>query len=304
MPRTLITIGECMVEMAPSDDDRYQMGFAGDMFNSAWYARQLASSDISVGFLSAIGDDAVSARMEQFIRSAGVEPHLSVVPGKSVGLYLISLNNGERSFSYWRSDSAARRMTDGLEQLPGLGMGDMALFSGITLAILNDTRRATLLDLLGDARARGVTIAFDPNIRPRLWSSADDMRRWITMAAGVADLVLPSFDDEATHFGDVTPQATIARYHASGAGCVVIKNGAGPVCASDGSSPVLMVQPPLVKTIIDTTAAGDAFNGGFLVARLKGTSMEKSIDAGCAVAAKVIGARGALVRVARIPPKP
>lgn len=299
MTRTLMTIGECMVEMAPGDDGRFAMGFAGDMFNSAWYARQIAGDGLRVAFLSAIGDDAVSSGMESFIRSAGVDPMLSVVPGKSVGLYLISLKDGERSFSYWRSDSAARRLTDGLDRLPGLVSGDWVLVSGITLAILDHDRRRRLLDLLREARARDVQIAFDPNIRARLWTDAGDMRHQITAAAALSDLVLPSFEDEAAHFGDATPEATIARYLAAGAGSVVVKNGAGPVMASEGTSPAVTVHPAQVRHVIDTTAAGDAFNGGFLVARLAGASLTDSIHAGCNLAALVIGARGALVPVKR-----
>jgi 2-dehydro-3-deoxygluconokinase len=299
MTRTLMTIGECMVEMAPGDDGRFAMGFAGDMFNSAWYARQVAGDRLRVAFLSAIGDDAVSAGMESFIRAAGVEPLLSVVPGKSVGLYLISLKDGERSFSYWRSDSAARRLTDGLDRLPGLASGDWVLISGITLAILDDDRRARLLGLLHDAKSRGVLIAFDPNIRPRLWDSADEMCRQIMKAAALSDLVLPSFDDEATHFGDASPEATLARYRAAGAASVVVKNGAGPVMASEGSSPPVTVHPPEIPAVVDTTAAGDAFNGGFLSEFMDGASLTDSIHAGCTVAAQVIGAHGALVPVKR-----
>lgn len=297
MTRTLMTIGECMVEMAPGDDGRFAMGFAGDMFNSAWYARQVAGDRLRVAFLSAIGDDAVSAGMESFIRAAGVEPLLSIVPGKSVGLYLISLKDGERSFSYWRSDSAARRLTDGLHRLPGLSSGDWVLISGITLAILDDNRRARLLELLHEAKSRGGLIAFDPNIRPRLWDSAEEMCRQIMEAAALSDLVLPSFDDEATHFRDASPEATLARYRAAGVASVVVKNGAGPVIASEGSSPPVTVHPPAIPAVVDTTAAGDAFNGGFLSAFMAGASLTHSIHAGCTVAAQVIGARGALVPV-------
>ncbi|WP_127560985.1 sugar kinase [Nioella ostreopsis] len=297
MTRTLMTIGECMVEMAPGDDGRFAMGFAGDMFNSAWYARQIAGNGLRVAFLSATGDDAVSGEMEHFIRAAGVEPLLSVVPGKSVGLYLISLKDGERSFSYWRSDSAARRLTDGLDRLPGLVSGDWVLVSGITLAILDDDRRARLLGLLHEAKSRGVLVALDPNIRPRLWTDAGEMRRQIMRTAALSDLVLPSFDDEAAHFGDATPEATLARYRAAGAASVVVKNGAGPVMASEGEAPAVTVHPPTIPAVVDTTAAGDAFNGGFLSARLAGASLTDSIQAGCDVAAQVIRARGALVPV-------
>lgn len=297
MTRTLMTIGECMVEMAPTTDGHFAKSFAGDMFNTAWYARRCAGDGLRVAFLSAIGDDAVSADMKRFILSAGVEPILSVVPGKSVGLYLISLTNGERSFSYWRSDSAARRLTDGLDQLPGLVAGDWVLISGISLAILNLPRRAKLLCLLTEARRRGVQVALDPNIRPRLWDSDDEMRHWIMEAAKIADLALPSFDDEAAFFGDPSVDATAARYRTAGVSCVVVKNGAGAVLAQKSEAQPLLIHPDPVANPVDTTAAGDAFNGAFLAAKLGGAPLQEAIRAGCHVAGMVIGARGALVPI-------
>ena len=134
MTGRFLGIGECMVEMAPRADGAFGMGFAGDVFNTAWYMRRCCDEGIEVGFLSAVGDDDVSRRMEEFIRDAGVRPHLAVLPGRSVGLYLISLRDGERSFSYWRSVSAARDLADHLEEVTRLGPGDIAFFSGITLA--------------------------------------------------------------------------------------------------------------------------------------------------------------------------
>ena len=91
--------------------------------------------------------------------------------------------------------------------------------------------RTTLAAALHDLRKAGGRIAFDPNIRPRLWANPRDMRDTITRFAGLSDVVLASFDDEAGHFGDADPQATVARYVAAGAGGVIVKNGPDPVIA-------------------------------------------------------------------------
>lgn len=295
MPR-LLSIGECMIELAPEADGRLRPGFAGDTFNTAWYARRLAGTDIEVGYLTAVGDDDPSRRMAVFMEEAGITPHLAIRQGSSVGLYMISLRDGERSFSYWRSTSAARSLADDLSALPDLEPGDMSYFSGITLAILPETGRRRLLDVLSNARTAGITIVFDPNLRPRLWADADEMKTWIMKAAAVSDIALPSFEDEATHFSDVDVAATASRYADVGVSTVIVKDGSGPVLirTADGDATVV---PEPVTQVVDTTAAGDSFNAGFLIALLEGEDPSDAVRQGCAVARKVIAARGALVEI-------
>ncbi len=285
-----------MVEMAPDEGDLYAMGFAGDTFNTAWYVRRLVEERVEVSYFSAIGSDPISARMEAFMRDAGIVPRLEARTDSTVGLYLISLADGERSFSYWREASAARHLHESLACIPDLAAGDMVYFSGITMAILPDAGRRSLLGTLEDLRGRGVRVVFDTNLRPRLWSGAEDMRRWVTAAAGVSDIVLPSFDDEADVFGDGDPGQTAARYAAAGAGMVAVKNGAGPAHLRSGDR-VAEIVPEPVGEVIDTTAAGDSFNAAFLVALAAGRSAEEAVREGCRLAARVIARRGALVEL-------
>lgn len=290
----LLSIGECMIELAPTPDGTFSMGFAGDTFNTAWYARRLASQELEVAYLSAVGDDAPSSEMRQFIERAGIVPELAVRKGGAVGLYMISLKDGERSFSYWRSASAARTLADDLTTLPGLGAGDLAYFSGITMAILPDSGQVQLLDTLAEARKSGIRVAFDPNLRPRLWRDTDTMCERIMAAAAVADIALPSFEDEQSYFGDADVRATADRYSAAGATIIVVKDGPGDVLLRvDGQE--THVTPEPATHVVDTTAAGDSFNAGFLVGLMEGLSPEDAVRQGCKLARKVIGARGALV---------
>lgn len=285
-----------MIELAPTGDGTFGMGFAGDTFNTAWYARHLAGPDIDIAYLSAIGDDAPSRDMQAFMAAGGIMPELVVRSGRSVGLYMISLRDGERSFSYWRSASAARTLADDLNELPGVSPGDIAFFSGITLAILPEEGRERLLSVLAEARARGITVAFDPNLRPRLWPDTATMCASIMQAATVADIALPSFEDEQGFFGDADIQATATRYAGAGAGLVVVKDGAGPVLVrEDGRDESVPTEP--ATEIVDTTAAGDSFNAAVLVGLMTGRSAAEAARDGCALARKVIGARGALVEV-------
>ena len=296
-PKTFLSIGECMVELSPLGDDDYRMGFAGDTFNTAWYARRLLPAEWTVAYGTCLGDDAVSDRMLRFMQEAGIDTETTrEVPGRTVGLYMIQLQAGERSFSYWRGQSAARALADDAAWLEGIIAGAGAiLFSGITLAILSDTARETLCAALAQARARGAMTVFDTNMRARLWPGAEAMRAGIMRGAAQADIVLPSFDEEEAAFGDPTPQAVAARYHAVGARLVVVKNGAGEILVSDKDGWPFVHRPAGVANVIDTTAAGDSFDAAFLAAYLQGQGLREAAARGAALAERVVQAPGALV---------
>ncbi|MEJ6402475.1 sugar kinase [Yoonia sp. 2307UL14-13] len=290
-----VAVGEAMVEMAPAiEPGQYRLGFAGDTLNTAWYLRQL-HADWSVDYLTAVGRDAMSDKMVAFLRDAGIgTDHIQRMSDRTVGLYLITLRDGERQFSYWRGEAAARRLA---ADLLALQEADIVYFSGITLAVQEGDGRDRLLDAMARARSKGAIIAFDSNLRPRLWEGQRQMREWVTKAAAVSDIILPSHDDEATCFGDVNTAATCARYAAQGAQTVVVKNGPGPVHYRHADEEGI-VQPAILTDVVDTTAAGDSFNAGFLADFCDGVPVPEAITTASNVARRVIQGRGALVRLA------
>lgn len=294
-----VSIGECMVELAPAGDGVFAMGYAGDTFNTAWYLRRLLPG-AKVDYLTAVGPDPLSDEMLAFMAAEGIGTgHVRRVAGRSVGLYMIRLAKGERSFAYWRSTSAARCLADDQDALMAALTGaDMAYLSGITLAILPENAQSQLAKSLDAARLRGTRIAFDPNLRPTLWSDLETMLDTVTEFAARADIVLPSFEDEARHFGDADPEATARRYARSGAPLVVVKDGGNPVVTLKAGATTRHALPTQVSDPVDTTAAGDSFNAGLLAAQLSGSGLEAAVASGAMLAARVIAARGALVRSA------
>lgn len=296
MAKSFLAIGECMVEMAPAEGGLFRMGFAGDTFNCAWYARRLLPADWTVGYATAVGQDTVSDDMVAFFAREGIDlGAVKRLAGRTVGLYLIRLRAGERSFSYWRGQSAARAMADDAGWLDEIFAGrEVVHFSGITLAILSPEARRTLCAALARARARGAHIAFDTNLRPRLWADAKAMRTGLMQGAAVADTVLPSFDEEVTCFGDAAPEATIARYREAGATTVAVKNGAAPIHVWSHEDGTAQIAPPRVAQVVDSTAAGDSFAAAFLAARATGADAATAAERAAALSAKVIGRRGAL----------
>ena len=293
----IVSIGECMVELAPLDNaGEFHLGYAGDTLNTAWYLRRLLGSVDQVDYFTAVGMDSVSDQMLDFLRISGIGiSGILRCADKSVGLYMIHLQDGERSFAYWRSDSAARTLAaDPLPLQASLTEANLAYFSGITLAILPSTDRLRFLTVLREFRKNGGVVAFDPNLRPSLWNSTEDMTQAVMQAAAVSDIVLPSFEDEARWFGDTNLQATVDRYAVAKVGCCVVKNGSERILAFDKGQ-LISCEPIQDVTVVDSTAAGDSFNAGFIAARLHGVDLHDAVQAGASLAAQVVVNSGALV---------
>lgn len=296
--KRLLTIGECMVEMAPDGHGKYSMNFAGDTLNTAWYAKRCLAGldDYSVGYLTAVGTDSISQKMLDFLTESGVDStYVSHTPDRTLGLYMIQLDNGERSFAYWRDTSAAKLLAADPSTLDTAFSGDqILLFSGITLAILSPEHRQNLIDALARARAQGAQVVFDTNIRPRLWENPNITKEWLSKAASIADVMLPSFDEEEDMFGDAKPQDTALRYRDLGAHTVIVKNGAHEMYAWSQGEGGISISPDPV-TPVDSTAAGDSFNAGYITARMQGANLEEALRAGMMLSAQVVQHRGALV---------
>jgi 2-dehydro-3-deoxygluconokinase len=302
MAKRVLSIGECMVELAQAGQGLLRKGFAGDTFNTAWYLRAALPEDWQVDYLTGLGDDPLSDEMLTFMEKANIGTGaIRRIPGRTPGLYLITLKDGERTFSYWRDTSAAKLLAeDGDHLRQAIESADLVYFSGITLAILGVTGAETLLSELRRARAAGKTVAFDPNIRPRLWSDRVRMLDTISAGARAASIVLPSFDDEAAHFDDANVAATIERYRSLGADTIVVKNGAQGATVAEGEQTVFVPAIPPEK-LLDTTSAGDSFNAGFLARLMSGASPAESAAHGAAIASVVIGHHGALIEHALLP---
>jgi len=292
-----------MVELSQAGDGLLRKGFAGDTLNTAWYARACLPADWTVDYFTALGDDPLSAEMLAFIGEAGIETsNITRIKGGTPGLYLINLKDGERTFSYWRSTSAARQLATDADHLRGtIEAADLIYFSGITLAILATPHAVdTFLSELRRAKASGKQVVFDPNIRPRLWADKQIMLNTISDGARAATLVMPSFDDEAGNFGDTDVEATIARYRGLGVANVVVKDGAkGATLDFEGQRS----HAPAVQavSVVDTTSAGDSFNGAFLSRLVTGSTPQDAAIFAAKAAATVIGHHGALIKPELLP---
>ncbi len=280
-------IGEAMIELSMSGDNAAQVGVAGDTLNTAIYLKRAAPS-LDVDYVTALGDDPFSQKIHDFIASEDLgTTGIRTIEGGSPGLYAITTDDeGERTFTYWRNSSAARQLfSDGdFSILKGY---DLVYLSGISLAILPDKVRQNLLGFL---KAENLTLGFDSNFRPRLWESHAVARGTIAAYWDAAQIALPSIDDEMAIFGE-TETETEARWRIAGANGALKRGPSGPM--SIGSDVAQTYKP--ATNVVDTTAAGDSFNGGYLAAAMTGSDQATSLKSGHDLAAKVVQARGAII---------
>ncbi|MEZ8355853.1 sugar kinase [Vibrio splendidus] len=302
-------IGECMIELNGAPFGTMQQTYGGDTLNTAVYLNRSATSHssstntprIRTSYITALGADSISQEMLKRWQDEGLSTDLVLIDEqRSPGLYLIQLDDvGERTFLYWRNDSAARYMVqhpDFDKITAQLYDVDMVFLSGISLAILPHSDQLKLLTIIQGLRERGVAIAFDSNYRPRLWDSQDATKEAYQLAYQATDIALVTFDDEQLLWQDAHPQDTITRLHALGVKTVVVKLGAEGCLISENSenSPVKITTTP-VETVVDSTSAGDSFNGGFLSCYLAGGSIEEACHQGNALARLAIQHHGAII---------
>jgi 2-dehydro-3-deoxygluconokinase len=295
--RRVICIGECMVELRAAGADAFARAYAGDAYNTAVYLKR-SLPDAQVQFLTATGDDALSRAMREVWRAEGIDGSLGfTVNGGSPGLYLIENDaRGERRFHYWRSNSAARRWFELLEDQDEtvLWGADVIYLSGISLAILSPAERARAIELLRRARPHIGRIAFDPNVRLGLWETAQAAVATIENALSIADVALPSREDARLLLGVDDPIEQIDRLQRIGVREIALTLGADGCLIADGDVRARLPAPH-VASITDTSGAGDAFNGAYLATRLRGGSAADAARSGLAVGSRVVAHAGAVV---------
>src|SRR5690625_1165549 len=170
------------------------------------------------------------------------------------------------------------------------------LFPYTTLfrSILAEGARENLLQCLAKLRTKGVQVAFDSNYRPSLWSSVAQAQAAINAALHHTDIALLTLDDEHRLWGDDSIDGCIARYAAAKLKELVLKRGGDDtVVVVENETLQIAVDP--VAQVIDTTAAGDTFNAGYLAARLQGANAAEAARQGNRCAGIVIQHRGGVI---------
>jgi 2-dehydro-3-deoxygluconokinase len=285
--------GEAMLEYHSRGGGGLRYG--GDTLNTAIH---MARGGADVAYVTAVGMDPISDALVASWADEGIDTaHVLRHPSRTPGIYAIHLDNaGERSFLYWRDQSAAREMF-GLAQMAATleqaSEAALVYFSLITLAVVGDAGQSALLDLSRRRKQQGAAVAYDSNYRSALWPSRDAAFHVSMAAASTATIGLPTNVDECDLTGSTLSEVEIAaRWRAAGTDEVIVKAGAQGCYYSRGNETAHFRATQV--DVVDSSGAGDAFNAGYLSARLNGWSSEESIARGQDLARKTLLHFGAL----------
>ncbi len=295
-----------MAEFRQNDCGNWQQAFAGDVFNTAVYLKRL-SAQTDVAFASVVGIDMFSRALRTYCDSEMLNSRwLKCHQERSCGLYFIQTDSqGERQFSYYRENSAARTLIQMLSDDDWLEFAeqmDWVFVSAISLAILSEENRQGLFQQLQRLQRCGVKLAFDTNYRSSLWECPDIARVWIYKMLAGSDLAFAGAEDMAgvlNHCGmnakDVARELTPLKIPE-----LVIKAGKEQVLVITPNYHYAFEIEP-VDTVVDTTAAGDSFNAGYLAALLDGQPLSERVQWAASLASEVIQHAGAIIPPSAMP---
>jgi 2-dehydro-3-deoxygluconokinase len=293
----LLCLGEPMLELnrqPPDADGRalYLEGHGGDTSNAAIAA---ARAGASVGYVTAIGADAPGDSLMALWRREGVDTATvrrdSAAP---TGLYVVTHDEAGHHFTFYRTGSAAARCRP--EHLPEAAIqGTRRLhLSGISQAISEGACDAGFraMEL---ARAAGVAVSYDTNLRLRLWP-APRAAAVIHAAIAMADLALPSLDDATALIGLTDPDA-VADFYLRLCPTVVVKCGAAGCLVATRDTRARIAAHRVAA--VDATGAGDCFAGSLLARLLAGDALQDAARYANAAAALATTGYGAVAPIPR-----
>lgn len=268
----IVSLGEPMVEFNHTGDGRnYLQGFGGDSSN---FAIAAARQGARVAYLSALGDDPYGHLLRELWTQESVD-HRDVKTDAAAytAIYFVTHDERGHHFSFFRAGSAASRMTPADVPRERIAATKVLHLSGISLAISNsacDTAYAAI----AVARAAGVKVSFDTNLRLKLWP-IDRARAVMSDVMRHCDICLPSLEDITALTGLTAPDAIVDHCLALGAQVVALKLGADGAIVADAAQRHRIA--PHRCNPVDATGAGDTFGGAFVARLVAGDSLR---DAG------------------------
>jgi len=286
----IVSLGEPLYEFSqlPGESGRYLQGFGGDTMNCAIAA---ARQGARTAYITRLGDDEFGRQFLQLWRAEGLDiSGVGIDPQAHTAVYFITHGADGHVFSYLRTGSAASRMRPADLPLELIRQAKFFHTSGISQAI-SDSACDTVFTAVEAARSAGVRVAYDSNLRQRLWPLAR-ARAVIRATIALADYFLLSLEDAEALCGEKDADAILDWCHGAGAKIVALKLGAGGVMGSDSRRREKIAGHAV--NCVDATGAGDCFAGALLARMAAGDDFWEGLRYANAAAALATAGFGAV----------
>jgi 2-dehydro-3-deoxygluconokinase len=251
-------------------------------------AMYVADAGHPARWVSWLGADPLGERILAELRANRVDVSgVRVLDEAPTAVYFKDPGDGATTVHYYRAGSAASRMDESV--LDDISWADVAVLhvTGITPG-LSDSCSQMLRAVVAEAHRRGVSVSFDVNYRPRLWS-AEVAAPQLAALAAEADVVFLGRDEAESLWGVGDPATLHARLGCCGR--LVVKDGdvGATEVWSDGGRLRQIFVPANAVDVVEPVGAGDAFTGGYLVGLLEGEDHEARLRRGHRFAARALG---------------
>ena len=203
----VVGFGEPMVEFSqlPGRTDHYLHGFGGDTMNAVIAARRQGAR---VAYFTRLGDDEFGRQVRELLARERVDDRFVATDADApTAVYFVTHGPAGHVFSYRRAGSAASRMRPTDVTPACLEEARFFHTSGITQAISASACDAVFA-AIELAKALSVKVAYDSNLRLKLWPLAR-ARAVIAATAALADYFLPSLEDAEVLSGLSDPDAIV-----------------------------------------------------------------------------------------------
>ena len=255
-------------------------------------AAALACLGEDVAFIGTIGDDGYGRRVLEEFMTDGVDTScLYLVQNAYTSMVLAIIHpDGERDLFVWPDSGGGHTQLNPDSITPEI-FENSAWLHTTGLCLREEPVRTAQLKAMRLAKGGGLTVSLDLNLRLESWGMDQKLNTAFDQALALSDVVFGNGVDEIIPY---TKQASILD------GAKALTAGTRTVIARLGAEGALAVTPEVEFTspafsveVVDTIGAGDAFNGGFISAKLAGKTLQESVRWGNAAAALKIGKTGA-----------
>lgn len=271
----IITIGECLIELSSNESlhytDTLTKYYGGDTLTTAVAASRLGSK---VGFITKVGNDFFKDFLIESWKNENLDISQVKISEEYNGMYLIARpQNGRlKELSYYRKKTAATKLSIDDVSEEYVKSAKIIYATGIVQSLSLYLKEA-IKKTFEYAKKESLIVAYDPNFNPLLMKKEDALAFLDDVVSNVDVLFLNSKSDAEELLELTSVDKIIKHFWDLGVGTVVVKSIEKGGYYTGYNGDIVFTKLFVTENIIDSTGAGDAFNGAFLHAISHGATV-------------------------------